>query len=84
MDECLSLTELGKIYGVTSHAVGKWLKNLGLRIHSGQPSARAFNEGYVYQRPSKQPGTYYYVWHRSRTTELLDGMGYPRTIFVEE
>ncbi|HEX4144538.1 MAG TPA: hypothetical protein VHY91_13610 [Pirellulales bacterium] len=78
MDEFISLTDLGKLYGTSSHQVGRWLKNLGLRTESGQPSAQAFKENYVSQRPSAQPNTYFYVWHRGKTTELLDAMCYPR------
>ena len=80
MDNYLSLTELGRIYGVSSHVVGKWLKRLGLRTESGQPSAEAFRDGCVSQRPSTQPGTCFYVWQRTRTTLLLDAMQYPRAV----
>ncbi len=80
MNDFLSLTEIGRLYGVSSHQVGKWLKGLGLRSGDGSPSAQAFNEKYVAQRPSRQPGTYYHVWHATRTTALLDGMCYPRAV----
>lgn len=78
MCDYLSLTELGKLYGVSSHVVGRWLKGLVLRTDAGQPSPQAFSEDYVSQRPSRQPGTYFYVWNTARTTEMLDGMGYCR------
>jgi hypothetical protein len=78
VNEFLSLTELGQLYGVTSHVIGKWLKGLGLRTADGRPSRDAFAEGYVSQRPSRQPGTYYWVWHGDKTTGRLDGMRYPR------
>jgi hypothetical protein len=78
MNDFLSLTDLGKLYGVSSHQVGRWLKGLGLRTESGQPTVQAFNENYVAQRSSRQPGTFFYVWHARKTTELLDGMCYPR------
>ena len=80
MNEYLSLTEIGRVYGVSSHAVGKWLKKLGLRAESGQPSADAFRDKYVAQRPSTQPGTFFYVWDAKTTTALLDGMCYPRAV----
>lgn len=37
MNDYLTLTELGRLYGVSSHVVGKWLKGLGLRCgrHAG-------------------------------------------------
>jgi hypothetical protein len=78
MNEYLSLTELGRLYGVSSHVVGRWLKGLGLRTTDGRPSAEAFGQGYVAQRPSRQRGTYFWVWHADKTTGILDGMRYPR------
>jgi hypothetical protein len=77
-EEYLSQTELGRLYGVSSHVVGRWLKGMGLRTEGGQPSPMAFREHLVTQRPSTQPGTYYYVWHRQKVCELFDGMEYPR------
>jgi hypothetical protein len=76
--EYLSLTELGRIYGTSSHVVGRWLKGLGLRTKDGRPSPDAFADGYVSQRPSRQPGTYYWVWNTAKTTTILDGMRYAR------
>lgn len=55
MNEYFTLTELGRLYGVSSHVVGRWLKNLGLRTESGQPSNQAFADGFVSQRPSRHP-----------------------------
>lgn len=77
-NEYVTMTDLGNIYGVSSHKVGKWLRELGLRNADGSPSAEAFSEKLVVQRPSTQPGTYFYVWNRVLTTALLDGMQYPR------
>ena len=80
MNEYLSLTDLGRLYGVSSHVVGRWLKGLGLRTKDGRPSAEAFAQGYVAQRPSRQPGTYFWIWHADKTTAILDGMRYPRAV----
>ena len=80
MNEFLTLSEIGKVYGVSSHQVGKWLKGLQLRTEAGQPSQTAFNGGYVRQAPSTQPGTYFYVWNAAKTAALLDGMCYPRAV----
>lgn len=70
-DEYASLTEIGKDLGVTSHVVGAKLKQLGLRTPDGKPSSHAFNEGFVAQRPSRQPDTYFYVWHKEKVLALL-------------
>ena len=47
MNAFLSLTELGKLFGVTSHKVGKWLVECGLRNERNKPTKRAFDEGIV-------------------------------------
>jgi hypothetical protein len=71
-NEFTSLTELGKHYGVTSHVVGRWLKEIGLRTDDGKPSTDAFKGDYVSQRPSRGIGTYYWVWHRDKTVEAVN------------
>jgi hypothetical protein len=78
MNDYMTMTQIGKLYGVSSHKIGKWLRGLGLRDADGTPSAEAFNDNFVVQRPSRQPGTYFYVWNRALTTALLDAMQYPR------
>ena len=83
MNEYLSLTELGRLYGVSSHVVGRWLKGLGLRTEDGRPSEKAFSEDYVSRRPSRHPGTYFWIWHADKTTGILDGMRYPRAATTE-
>lgn len=57
VDDFLSLTELGQIYGVTRNKVGCWLVDLGLRTKEKKPSKVAFDGGFVEQRLSTQPGT---------------------------
>jgi hypothetical protein len=78
MSEFLSLTELGNLYGVSRVKVGQWLVGLGLRTAEKKPSRAAFEGGFVDQRPSTQPATYFYVWHARKTCELLDGAGFTR------
>jgi hypothetical protein len=73
MPEFLSLTELGRLYGVSRNKVGQWLVDLGLRTKEKKPSRAAFDGGFVDQRNSSNPGTYFWVWHAKKTTCLLDG-----------
>lgn len=77
-NDYLTLTQLGRIYGVSRNVVGKWLKALSLRTQSGDPSQTAHDDGFVKKVDSTNPGTFFYVWHKQKTTELLDGMGYER------
>jgi hypothetical protein len=78
MPEFLGLTEMGQLHGVSRNKGGQWLVDLGLRTKEKKPSRAAFDGGFVDQRPSTQPGTYYWVWHGEKTTRLLDGAGFPR------
>lgn len=59
-DDFLSLTELGKRFGVTRNKMGQWLVELGLRTSEKKPSKLAFDGGFVDQRGSSQPGTYFH------------------------
>ena len=47
MSEFLSQTDLGKLFGVSSHVIGKWLLDCGLRTENKKPSRKAFEGGYV-------------------------------------
>ena len=78
MQEFMSLTELGKIYGVSRNKVGAWLVELGLRTKDRRPDKAAFDGGFVEQRLSTQPGTYFWVWQAERTCQALDTAGHMR------
>jgi hypothetical protein len=75
-DEFLSMTELGKLYGVSSHKMGKWLVALGLRDNNKKPSRSAFENAFVQQRDSTQPGTYFWVWNKGKTMLALEKAGH--------
>lgn len=77
-DEFMSLTELGKLYGVSRVKMGDVLVQIGLRTWDKKPSYKAFNEGFVEQRDSVNVGTWFYVWNAEKTTRLLDETGYTR------
>jgi len=72
------MTELGKLYGVSSHRIGKWLMDLGLRSNDKKPSRMAFENGFVEQRDSTHPGTYFWVWNKEKTMWALDKEGHKR------
>ena len=77
-DEYMSLTDLGKLYGISRVKMGDVLVQIGLRTGEKKPSHKAFNEGFVDQRDSVNEGTYFYVWHAEKTARLLDEAGYKR------
>lgn len=75
-DGFLCMTELGRFYGISGKRMGQRLTKIGLRTERREPSHMAREGGYVRQRPSTNPGTFYYVWHVEKTMQLLEQHGY--------
>jgi len=72
----VTLTELGQLYGVTSHRIGKWLRHAGVRDKRGNP----IEEGLMMTKEALAPNgfTPFFMWHRESTIRLLDSLGYHR------
>lgn len=73
--EFLSMKQLGKMFGVTSHKIGKWLIEIGLRDRNRQPTQRAVNGGYCREH-TDEDGIRFVVWHREKVTKLLVDAGH--------
>lgn len=72
----MTQTQIGQLFGVSSHEIGKWLVQVGLR--DGQrrkPTREAHEGGYCETGPSGQQG-YCWVWHSEKTTRALRDVGY--------
>jgi hypothetical protein len=66
----LSMREIGEQLGVTSHVVGRKLKEAGLRTQEGNPSAEAIEGGYT--KAVQMYETFpLYVWHQEKTLRVL-------------
>ena len=65
----VSMTELGNMFGVTSHVIGRWLRGIGLRTKNNRPSQRAFDQDLT--KPIRNGQGYYYVWHATKAIEAL-------------
>jgi hypothetical protein len=72
------MREIGKLFGVTNHTVGRKLKTLGLRTTDGKPSCEAFVRGLV-ARNFTDDQNYWWVWHVEKTVPLLETAGLVRT-----
>ena len=72
--EFMTLTQLGEIFGVSSHQVGNWLVEIEFRTESKRPSRLAFEIDAVKEGPSKGQG-YNWVWHVERTITALEAAG---------
>ena len=77
-EEFNSQTELGREFGASSHKIGKWLEDVGLRTAQKKPSRMAFKGGYCTERESTNPGTYFWVWHAEKTAQLFEEAGYTK------
>jgi hypothetical protein len=85
MDEYESQTELALRYGVTSHVIGRWLAEAGLRVVGGDPTDKAHELGLVKERPTGrgEPGHTYWVWHVAKTTKILNDSGHQEICYPE-
>ena len=59
----LSLTDLGRVYGISAVHCGRLLTNAGLRDAAGDPTEKAFHGGCAIQRQKPQGHTPV-RWHR--------------------
>ena len=68
----LTLTEIGRHYGVSNRTPGKWLVRLGLRGSDGEPTERARRDGFCKMVFLEDRGISFPVWHAARTLGLLE------------
>lgn len=78
--EHLTLTQLGKVFGVSSQKAGKWLVDIGLRTQDKKPSYKAFQGDYCVTSPTGRGGGYFYVWHRQKTVAALEAAGHRQAL----
>jgi hypothetical protein len=77
-DKFLRMTDLGKLYDVSSHKIGKWLAQIGLR-ENGNPSSVAYTGGFVKSAANGRNDGYFWVWHATKTVGALEQAGHRRT-----
>ena len=70
----LSLTDLGRIYGISAVHCGRLLSDAGLRQGNGAPSAQALTQGLAYQHHPHSPNPSA-VWNEQGCAPLLQGQG---------
>jgi hypothetical protein len=73
----MTQTQVGKLFGVSSHVVGRWLVEIGLRNDRGRPSLQAHQGGYCETAPSHGSG-YHWAWHAEKTVTALEAAGHRR------
>ena len=75
--EFMTQTQIGELFDVSSHQIGKWLVEIGLRTLKKHPSGLAFDGGFVSQAPSRNDG-YNWAWHSAKTVTALEKAGHRR------
>ena len=75
--EYMTMRQIGQLFGVSSHTVGRWLKELRLRTDRGTPSHEALASGVATQRYG-DGATYHYVWQSKGTVAALEDAGHER------
>lgn len=76
-DIWVNQTNLGKQFGLSAIAMGKKLKELGLRGEDTNPTEQALAEDYCTSTPLKD-GTPFFMWNRQKIEELMRVHGYQR------
>lgn len=78
--EYMTMKQLGELFGVTSHVIGKWLKELDLRhTKPGDPTTKAREMNLVQTRYG-EGGYFMNSWHTQRTVAVLEGAGHRRVL----
>jgi hypothetical protein len=70
----LTLTGLGRIYGISAVHCGRLLSDAGLRDLDGQPSRRALDDKLAYQRHPQQ-GSRHALWQHQGCSAILEAGG---------
>ena len=73
----MTQTQLGSLFGTTSHKVGRWLVEIGLRTPEGRPSREAYQGRYCETAPA-HGGGYHWAWATQKTVEALERAGHRR------
>lgn len=74
--EWANMREIGRLFGQTSHDVGRILKHHDYRFENGKPTKKSFDAGFV--REHFVNGFYSWTWHVERTSALLESFGWKR------
>lgn len=66
----ITLTDLGRLFGISAVFCGKLLGEAGMRDSDGMPNAAALDGGYAFRRP-EQNANRSILWNQQRCSELL-------------
>jgi hypothetical protein len=72
--EWLTLTDLGRLYGISAMHCGRLLQRAGLRSSDGEPTIRALQNGCAAEPPARRHGQQPF-WHRNNCREAFESAG---------
>lgn len=72
--EWANMRDLGRLFGRTSHDVGRILKHEGYRTDDGKPAKKSFDAQLVREYWSNN--YYSWTWNVDRTCVLLESFGW--------
>lgn len=73
-DVWVNQTTLGKHFGLSAVAIGKKLKEFGLRSEDGKPTEQALS-GEVCKSTPLKDGTLFYMWNKQKVFCLMQDAG---------
>ena len=74
----LKLGQLGEYFGETSHVIGRWLKEMGVRLPNGEPTEEAKDAGVAVLVVPPDGSHVFWVWDKEKTLTLLERAGHQR------
>lgn len=73
--ETLTQRQIGRLFGVSSHVIGKWLVEVGLRTADQRPTQAAHEGEFCEMAPSGTSG-YHWVWCSEKAVNKLIDAGH--------
>ena len=74
--DVLTQTQLGKLFGVSSHTIGRWLKEVGLRRPDGEPTQKAIDGGIAVSVTLDGDAHSFWGWAKGPTIRILEAAGH--------
>jgi hypothetical protein len=74
-NQYIPMRDIGTAVGMTSHQIGRKLKQLGLRTQDGKPTRVAFEKKLCAQRWAAHGRGYCWAWDVTRVLPLLGAPG---------
>ena len=78
-EEYANMQTIGKLYGKTSHQVGRELRECGYRDQDGRATQKALGSGMaILRRDAEHPQWVSVAWNKAKVCELLQDFGWAR------